>query len=64
MIFNAVRMKMKKQEEMGFNFNIQTYARNYRMQVKTKIDKLMWARAFSILFELRARVRWNLKTTI
>ena len=24
----------------------------------------MWARAFSILFELRARVRWNLKTTI
>jgi hypothetical protein len=28
------------------------------------VEQLMWARAFTILFELRARVSQNLKTTI
>ena len=34
------------------------------MQAQTKTEQIMWARAFTILFELRARVSLNLKTTI
>jgi hypothetical protein len=41
-----------------------TGLRVYRMQAGTKTEQIMWARAFTILFELRARVSQNLKTTI
>jgi len=54
----------KGSQSNGFNFNIQTVNRNFRMQANTKVEQLMWARAFTILFELRARVSQNLKTTI
>ena len=43
---------------------VKTSAREYRMQAATKTEQIMWARAFTILFELRARVSQNLKTTI
>lgn len=48
----------------GFNMIIMTTSRNFRMQANTKIEQIMWARAFTVLFELRARVSQNLKTTI
>ena len=53
-----------KPKDSGYNFSIQTSQRVYRMQANTKVEQLMWARAFTILFELRARVSQNLKTTI
>jgi hypothetical protein len=34
------------------------------MQANTKAEQITWARAFTILFELRARVSQNLKTTL
>ena len=34
------------------------------MQAQTKTEQIMWLRALTILFELRARVSQNLKTTI
>jgi hypothetical protein len=48
----------------GFNFVIRMTQRDYRMQAITKTEQIMWARAFTILFELRARVSQNLKTTL
>ena len=48
----------------GFNFQIQTPQRIYRMQASTKVEQTMWIRAFAVLFELRARVlaQFNTKT--
>ena len=40
----------------GYNFVIQTPDRVYRMQASTKVEQMMWLRAFAVLFELRARV--------
>lgn len=54
----------KKEEHQGFNFQIKTSTRVYRMQAQTKTEQIMWLRALTILFELRARVSQNLKTTI
>lgn len=54
----------KKEESQGFNFQIKTSTRVYRMQAQTKTEQIMWLRALTILFELRARVSQNLKTTI
>ena len=46
----------KKQAEEGYNLLIRTSFRQYRMQANTKPEQIMWARALTILFELRARV--------
>ena len=43
-------------EKSGFNFVIRAVQRDYRMQAETKSEQIAWARAFSILFELRAWV--------
>lgn len=53
-----------KKDGEGFNFVIRMTQRDYRMQANTKTEQIMWARAFTILFELRARVSQNLKTTL
>lgn len=63
-ILNVMSNNAKKQEEEGFNMIIKTQNRRYRMQANTKAEQIMWARAFTILFELRARVSQDLKTTI
>lgn len=54
----------KNQAEQGFNFMMETTARSYRFQASTKAEQIMWSKAFTVLFELRARVSANLKTTI
>lgn len=46
----------------GFNFQIKTTQRVYRLQAHTKIEQLMWVRSFAVLFELRARVLANLNS--
>lgn len=46
----------------GFNFQIKTTQRIYRLQAHTKIEQLMWVRSFAVLFELRARVLANFNT--
>jgi len=46
----------------GFNFQIKTTQRVFRLQAHTKIEQLMWVRSFAVLFELRARVLANLNT--
>lgn len=43
---------------------METTARSYRFQASTKAEQIMWSKAFTVLFELRARVSANLKTTI
>jgi hypothetical protein len=52
------------QADEGYNFAIKTSKRDFRMQSLTKQDQKMWLRALNILFELRARVSQNLKTTL
>ena len=47
---------MEKDHTIGYNFVIRTVARDYRMRADTKSQQIAWARAFTILFEIRARV--------
>lgn len=56
--------KKDKEAEAGYNFDIKTIQRNYRMQAGTKPEQLMWSRAFTVLFDLRARISQNLRTTV
>jgi len=56
--------KRDKPGDEGYNFNIKTIQRNYRMQAGTKPEQLMWSRAFTVLFDLRARISQNLRTTV
>ena len=51
-------------EKSGYNFVIRTVERDYRMKAETKSEQIAWARAFTILFELRARVAKVLMTSI
>ena len=60
-LFSSTKLPEKDE---GFIFVIKTSKRDYRMQAVTKQDQKMWLRALNILFELRARVSQNLKTTI
>ena len=63
-IFKIEKSFFGNKEKEGFKFVIQTTSRNFRMEASTKVEQVMWLRAFTILFELRARVSSNLKTTI
>ena len=53
---NSLSMFTSKDDSDGFNFVIKTTSRDYRMQCQSKQEQLMWLRAFSVIFELRARV--------
>ena len=43
----------KDQSCEGFNIVIMAHERSYRMQAGTKVEQLMWIKAFNCLFELR-----------
>ena len=46
----------------GFNFQIQTQNRIFRLQSSTKFEQMIWVRAFAVMFELRARIISNFKS--
>jgi hypothetical protein len=50
-------------EKPGYNFIIRAVERDYRMQAETKVEQIAWAKAFTVLFELRARVANGLMTS-
>ena len=56
--------KVNDSEKSGYNFVIRTVERDYRMKAETKSEQIAWARAFTTLFELRARVAKVLMTSI
>ena len=56
-------LEQAESEKLGFNFVIRTVERDYRMQAESKTEQIAWARAFTILFELRARVANGLMTS-
>ena len=53
---NSLSMFSSVDDSDGFNFVIKTTSRDYRMQCQSKQEQLIWLRALSVIFELRARV--------
>lgn len=52
----------KDQASDGFNMQLVTHQRVFRLQASTKVEQNMWIRSFNVMFELRARIINNLKS--
>jgi hypothetical protein len=58
-VFSLAR---KDQAIEGFNLQLKTHVRVFRLQASTKVEQSMWIRAFNVLLELRARIVNNLRS--